>query len=149
MKIVVDSNIVFSAILNTQSKIGQLLINGAKFFQFYSVGLLKEEIFVHKDKILKISGYNEWQFNEIFQIIISKINFIDDILLSDEELLKAEKLVNSIDDGDLLFVALNNLLNSFLWTGDKKLINGLRNKGYFSTISTEELYSLYLDEESN
>ncbi len=31
MKIVIDSNIVFSAILNAKSKIGQLIINGSKF----------------------------------------------------------------------------------------------------------------------
>jgi predicted nucleic acid-binding protein len=44
MKIIIDSNIVFSAILNSQGKIGQLIINGSKFFKFYTVGLLKEEI---------------------------------------------------------------------------------------------------------
>lgn len=32
MKIVVDSNIVFSAILNSEGKIGNLLINGSKYF---------------------------------------------------------------------------------------------------------------------
>lgn len=40
MKIVIDLNIVFSAILNTKSKIGQLIINGSKYFDFYTVGLL-------------------------------------------------------------------------------------------------------------
>jgi len=44
MKIVVDSNIVFSAILNSQGKIAQLIINGSKYFSFFSVNLLKEEI---------------------------------------------------------------------------------------------------------
>jgi predicted nucleic acid-binding protein len=37
MKIVIDSNIVFSAILNTKSKIGQLIINGSIFFSFYDL----------------------------------------------------------------------------------------------------------------
>lgn len=58
MKIVVDTNIVFSAILNTQGKIGQILISGSKYFAFYSVGLLKEELRNHQQKILKISGYS-------------------------------------------------------------------------------------------
>ena len=54
MKVVIDSNIVFSAILNSKSKIGQLIINGSKYFDFYSIGLLKDEIHKHKDKILQI-----------------------------------------------------------------------------------------------
>ena len=36
MIVVVDSNIVFSAILNSQSKIGQLIINSSRFFQLFS-----------------------------------------------------------------------------------------------------------------
>ena len=63
MKIVVDSNIVFSAILNTKSKIGQLIINGSKYFDFFTIGLLKEEIKNHKDKIIEVSKYSNDQFN--------------------------------------------------------------------------------------
>ncbi len=47
MKITVDSNIVFSAILNTKSNIGQLLTIGNKHFIFYTVDLLKTEIYNH------------------------------------------------------------------------------------------------------
>ena len=36
MKIVVDTNIIFSAILNTNGKIGDLLLNSDDVFQFYS-----------------------------------------------------------------------------------------------------------------
>ena len=148
MKIVVDSNIVFSSILNTQGKLGQLLINGARFFDFYSIRLLKEEILEHKNKIMKLSGFDELQFQQTYQLIIDKIQFIDDILLSDNDIEKAEELVKDIDDNDLLFVALNNHLHSILWTGDKKLVNGLKHKGYNRLITTEELYVKYLDKES-
>lgn len=41
MKIVVDTNIVFSAILNSNSAIGDLLLNSDKEFQFYSASYLK------------------------------------------------------------------------------------------------------------
>lgn len=88
MKIVVDSNIVFSAILNTQSKIGQLIINGSKYFDFYTVGLLKDEIIEHKDKILNSTKFSETQFDDTFQLIISKISFLDDILLTDMDIIK-------------------------------------------------------------
>ena len=49
MKIVVDTNIVFTALLNPDAKIGQILIYGQKRFEFYAPQLLKEEIRKHYD----------------------------------------------------------------------------------------------------
>jgi len=143
-KIVVDSNIVFSAILNSQNKIGQLILDGSRYFDFYSISLLKREILAHQNKILAISGYSDGLFFEIYDSITSKIKFIDDIILSNEELLTASDLVKTVDENDMLFVALTNHLKASLWTGDKKLIAGLKLKGYNKTISTEDLYQKYL-----
>lgn len=61
MKITVDTNIVFSAILNSQGRIGQLIIIGSEYFEFYSINLLEEEIFNHENKILKSSGMSKSQ----------------------------------------------------------------------------------------
>ena len=135
MKIVVDTNIVFSAILNTQSQIGQLLIDGSCYFKFYSIGLLKEEIFNHKSKILELTNFSEENFTSLYNLILSKISFVDEILLSNDELIKALDLVAEIDENDTLFVALNNNLNSKLWTGDKKLIKGLVRRNYKKIIT--------------
>lgn len=147
MRIVVDSNIVFSAILNSQGKIGNLIINGSKYFDFYTVNLLKSEILEHKEKILKASGLSEGQFERIYQIISERITFVDEILLSDKEIEKALNLVKGVDEEDTLFVALTNHLKSKLWTGDKKLIKGLRERSFNKTVTTEELYQLFLNKE--
>lgn len=147
MKIVIDSNIVFSAILNTKSKIGQLIINGSRHFDFYTIGLLKSEIIEHKDKILLLTGFTSTQFDITYQFIISKINFIEDILLSDRQLQHASDLVFDIDIEDAPFIALNNHLKAELWTGDKRLINGLRGKGYTNLLTTDDLYEIFLDKE--
>jgi hypothetical protein len=40
VKIPINSNIVFSAILNSLAKIGQLIINGSRFFKFFTIVLL-------------------------------------------------------------------------------------------------------------
>ncbi len=147
MKIIIDSNIVFSAILNSQSKIGQIIILGSKFFKFYTVGLLKDEIEEHKDKILKISGFTNQQFIKSYQIISKRITFVDEILISDKTFLKAIDLVSDIDENDALFVALTNHLNGKLWTGDKKLITGLKKKKYSKTISTNDLYEQFIEKQ--
>ena len=149
MKIVVDTNIVFSAILNTQSRIGQLLINGSKYFEFYTVGLLHDEIFAHKDKILNLSKYSQDQFNEVLEIISNRIVFIDDILLNDNDFKEAVELVSDIDPNDALFVALTNHLMANLWTGDKRLIIGLKKKGFSRILTTDEIYEIFLDKQLN
>ena len=130
MRIIVDSNIVFSAILNSQGKIGQLIINGNKYFKFYTVGLLKEEILEHKKKILSISGFSNIQFEISYQVITRRIQFVDEILIPDKEIEESVELVKNIDENDALFVAMTNHLRAKLWTGDKKLITGLKKKNY-------------------
>jgi predicted nucleic acid-binding protein len=144
MKIVVDSNIVFSAILNSQSQIGQLIIDGSNFFEFYSIGLLKEEIFKHKSKIIQLSKFSEEHFTEVYHLILSKISFVDDILLNNNDLIAALELVSDIDENDTLFVALNNFLDAKLWTGDRKLTLGLAKKNYKNTITSNELHEMYI-----
>jgi len=148
MKIIVDTNIVFSAILNSQGKIGQLIINGSNFFTFYTVGLLKDEIGEHKDKILKISGFTNEQFIKSYETITKRITFVDEILISDKELIKALELVTDIDENDALFIALTNHINGKLWSGDKKLISGLQRKRYLKTITTDELYEQFLGKQT-
>ncbi|CAD5258102.1 MULTISPECIES: PIN domain-containing protein [unclassified Imperialibacter] len=64
MKLVVDTNILFSALLNSEGKIGHLLFNSLHVFEFYSVNFLKEEIKEHQRKIMLISGFTEEEFNE-------------------------------------------------------------------------------------
>ncbi len=147
MIVVVDSNIVFSAILNSQSKIGQLIINSSRFFHLYSVSLLKDEIELHKDKLLAISGFTDQQYQNSYQTILSRIKFVDDILIPDNVIEDAIHLVADVDENDVLFVALANHLNAKLWTGDKKLMAGLRVKGYSDLLTTNDLYQIFLEKQ--
>jgi len=149
MNIVVDSNIAFSAMLNTKSNIGQLITDGSTYFSFYSVSILKTELHNHKAKMCKIAGYSEQEWTELFYLITSKLKFIDEILISDKDFAHAEKLVSAIDSDDILFVALANHLQTHLWTGDKILIKGLKAKGHSKILTTEMLYQIYLQKKQN
>lgn len=55
MKIVVDTNVVLSAILNTDSQIADLLLTSSGTFEFYTCYLLREEIDNHRDKLLALN----------------------------------------------------------------------------------------------
>jgi len=49
VKIVVDTNIAFSAILNTESKIGDLLMNSDGLLEFHACQYLRLEIHKHRE----------------------------------------------------------------------------------------------------
>jgi len=69
-KIIVDTNIIFSALLNTNSRIGQILINGKNYFDFYSPAYVRFEIFKHKAKIKSIGNLTDDEFLETYGLIL-------------------------------------------------------------------------------
>ena len=64
MIIIVDTNIVFSALLNTKSIIGDLILNSGKIFQFQSCHYLWKEIDNHWDKLKKYSQLDDPDLRE-------------------------------------------------------------------------------------
>ena len=56
MKVIVDTNIVYSAILNSHSWIGQIILHSGNSITFYSPKYLQLEIQNHFAKIQKITG---------------------------------------------------------------------------------------------
>ncbi|MEP7229320.1 MAG: PIN domain-containing protein [Ginsengibacter sp.] len=145
MKIVVDTNIVFSAILNSNSTIGKILLRSNEHLQFYSCNYLRIEIKKHRVKLLRLTRLSEAALIELEEIVTQKITFIDERLIPKTLLEKAQKRLQNIDENDTLFVALTDLLNGKLWTGDIQLYNGLKRKKYNEILLTSEL-SLLLDE---
>lgn len=141
MKIVVDTNIVFSAILNTDSKLGRILLQSKH--RFYSTNQLFFEIEKHKHKIVKITGFSHEELNEIIHLIFNKIRLIDVRFISNKIYQHAEQLTFDIDIDDTEFVALTEQLKGKLWTGDKVLQQGLINKGWSKFITTAELYNQF------
>ncbi len=143
-KIIVDTNIVFSALLNTNSRIGQILINGKNYFDFYSPEYVRFEIFQHKEKIKSIGKLSEDEFIETYGLILRNITILNHSIIPPEIYRNAELLCKDIDIDDTIFVAVSNFAKGILWTGDMKLLNGLKNKGFKQVIKTEELYQDFL-----
>jgi predicted nucleic acid-binding protein len=147
MRLIVDTNIAFSAILNSNSRIGELLIKSKDYFSFFSVDQLKIELLRHKGKVIRIANYTDEEYTEAKELAVSKIRFIRDSLIPKQDLLAAEELLHDIDLDDTVFLALSIHLNAKLWTGDLELIRGLARKGYRNTITTKELFCIYLAKE--
>lgn len=121
MKVVVDTNILFSAILNSQSWIGQVLLKSDKSVKFYSPKYLQTEILQHFERIEKLTKLPEDEIKELIEILYSRIHFLSEEFIPKEILIKAEELTKNIDYDDAIFVALSIHLKAKLWTGDKKL----------------------------
>lgn len=142
MKIIIDSNIVFSSILNTESRISDLIMNTAGVFEFYTCEYLREEISGHRVKIMELTGFSEQELSEIQHLLYQHITFVSEVIIPFEFWKKAAEFVRDIDMNDISFVALSLFMNEKLWTGDKKLIEGLTKKGFLNCISTQEMISL-------
>lgn len=141
-RIVVDTNIVFSAILNTESNIGDLLMNSDEVFTFYSAQYLRQEIENHKDKLIKISKLSEQEIEESKYQIFNKIHFLAEEQIPFKIWHKSANYVRDIDMDDIAFVAMSEYLEVDLWSGDKQLIKELKSKGFGRCISTQELLEL-------
>lgn len=144
MRIVVDTNVVFSAILNTNSQISKILLQQKSILNFCTTKRLLIEIERHRIKLLKLSSYSDMELSRVIAYVTSKINFINVQLIPRETYYKVKDLTANIDVDDTEFVALTEYLNAKLWTGDKVLINGLKQKGWSQFISTNELFEILL-----
>lgn len=144
-KIVVDTNILFSSLLNVNSRIAQILIRGGSFYEFYALNYIKNEIFEHKLKIKELGKLSKKNFNQIYRLVSKHITILNHSVVPFSIYKKAEDICTSIDAYDTAFVAFALYTNGKLWTGDKKLISGLRDKGFEYVITTEELYSNFLN----
>ena len=145
MIIVVDSNVIVSAILNKNSMIGQLLIFGRRYFEFHAPNFLKSEIKKHKAKLLAMSKLSEDEFDQLRDELFECLTFISEEQIPYEFWHNAIPIVRDIDMDDIAFVALTDYMEAKLWTGDKRLLEGMEQRAYTKGISTENLHQLWIN----
>lgn len=116
MKIIVDTNIVFRALLNTNGAIGDLIFNSETVFAFFSCNYMRYEIEKHWEKLLRISKLSNNELEESRFKIFAKINFINEELIPPKIWISAEEIVSDVDIDDADFIALTNHLKGRLWT---------------------------------
>lgn len=142
MKIVVDTNIVFSGLLTPNGKISDIILNSDNKFEFYSPNSVLEELEKHSEKLCNISGLQLYELDFLKRIIFNKIEVINLDIIKQENWNSAIEIVNDIDESDAPFVALCLEINAVLWTGDKKLKNGLSSKGIDWILDTNSIHIL-------
>ncbi len=135
---ITDSNIIFSALINPKGKIAQVFKLKSNL-QFIAPRYIIEEIENHFEKIVSYSELEKKELKQELDFILSKIDIIDTKDIPKKYLFEAVKIVADIDFDDVFFVALNRYKKHRIWTLDKKLIVGLKKKGFDICITTEEI----------
>lgn len=136
-KIVIDSSIIFSALISPHSKIRKALLEGR--FDWYCPNFMSFEIFKHKEKLLKNTKATEEDLYSCYEKILQKVHFINESLIAVEHFLEGYHLCKDIDPKDTPFIALSIELDCRVWSKDVELIGGLRAKGFDRFLEANEL----------
>ena len=116
MKIVIDTNILLSALLR-DSMTRRLLVELEH--QLYYPEMSFHELRKHKDAVIERSGMNAEGYDQCLTMLLKKID-----LVSDEQLKpfikEAEKLIAHRDPDDVVFLAAAlSLSSAVIWSEDK------------------------------
>jgi predicted nucleic acid-binding protein len=130
MKIIVDTNIIFSALLKEDNHYARELIKNEEAHDFYAVYFTIVELFKHKERIQKFSKLSEEDILEALYELLKHINIINDDVISVSSWKQAMQLTHDVDIKDVPNIALTIELEALLWTNDNELKKGLRAKGF-------------------
>lgn len=118
MKLVVDTNIIFKALIK-MSRARAILLNPNH--QFYLPEYALEEVERHLSLIRDKSGLSEEEVKLALSILLTNIQVVpaEDILGKWDE---AERIIGKIDTGDIPFIALALIIKcDGIWSDDKDL----------------------------
>jgi len=126
--IIVDTNILFSLLLRDKSHLANHFWDSPYALYICETALM--ELFKHKEKIIRLSQLTDTKILQIYHSLIKHLHLYKEELIEPSGWQKAYDLCKSIDEADTPHVALTLHLKGLLWTGDKRLSNGLKTKGF-------------------
>ena len=116
MKVVVDVNIIISAMIR-DSTTRKILLNSR--FDFFFPEKSLDKIRKYQEYVLKKSGLTEEEYNTILRILFKYIRIVslEDI---EKNWSKAKKVMGAFDVEDIVFISsAMNLPGSVIWSDDK------------------------------
>jgi len=135
LKIVIDSNILFSALIK-DSITRRIILDYEDQFLFPSY--IFEEMEKYKSELLTKSKMKSKDFEELLNLLLLKVIIIpNEVLLHYKK--EAYQIIKDIDPDDVTFIACAlAVTDSVLWSDDKKL----KQQSKVRIINTNEMYSL-------
>ena len=127
--VVVDTNIVFAALLARRSRLRERLLDHGEI-EFQCPRFLFVELFKHKDRIQKATELTEEELLDFLHALLERIGSWQAESIPLGIWLEAHRLCRDTDEKDTPFVALALHLDAPLWTDDEVRKHGLRTKGF-------------------
>ena len=102
--VVVDTNILFSALLKQRSSFSEVLLTSG--VRFYVNELVFAEIFRHRDKLVRSSALSEDEIVGLLHTLLRAIELFKEDLVSDENRKAAYELCRDVDETDAPHLAI-------------------------------------------
>ena len=131
-------NIIISDCLNENSEISKLVRNRSGNIDFLIPDYALEEINKHKLSLCKNTGYSIVEFDRLLYQCCENAAIFSVADISTDIFQHAAELTRNIDIKDKAFVGFSIAFDALIWTGDLKLIKGLKRSGFRKIISTKE-----------
>ena len=135
MKIVIDSNIIMSALIK-DSITRKIIVESNNSFFHPKIALRNLE--KYKSELIEKSNINEYELNEVLKDLLGKISLIED----EEFLVKldeAKEIMGTIDIEDIPFIAAALAINADgIWSFNKHFLQ----QDKIKVITTEELINI-------
>jgi len=139
MIVIVDSNIIISAVINSSGNEYSILQQRHKKVDFISSSLLVEEFAKRIKDIASLTANSVSDVRKVFESITDSFLLIDIADLDQDSLTRTDLLIKNLDINDYQFLAITICFDALFWTGDLKLYRGLRRKGFNNVVITKEL----------
>jgi predicted nucleic acid-binding protein len=138
MKIVIDSNVLFSALISGQEKHLDII----KMNDVYMPDIVLYEMNKYENRIITKAKLKQADFRLFVRMLFEKVVVIPKFAISPESWHEAYKICRDIDEKDTPFIALSLEFEIPLWTNDKSLFKRLKEKGFDNFVTIEELMNL-------
>ncbi len=138
MKIVMDSNILFSALISGR----ETYLDIVKANDVYVPDFVLYELNKYETRIITKAKLKQADFRLFVCMLFEKIVVIPKFAISPESWREAYNICSNIDEKDTPFIALSLEFKYPLWTNDKTLLKRLQKKGFDNFITIEELIKL-------
>jgi predicted nucleic acid-binding protein len=126
--IIVDTNILFSALVRTESAFSRILIRSEREFVVCETTLA--ELFRKKEKLVRATRMDDAALTRGYYLLLKRVQLHKEVSIPRPCWHEAYELCRGIDEEDAPQVALTLALDGLLWTGDKVLRSGLSEKGF-------------------
>ena len=135
MRVILDSNILFSALIK-DSTIRKIILEYDEYFLFPSY--IFEEFKKHKEEINEKSRLNKEEFEKIVQVILKKVEIVPNDIINKHKT-KALEIAKEIDDlNDTLFIACALAYDGVIWSNDKDF----KRQSKIKILNTKEIIGL-------